>query len=151
MAMSRPSQRPNLEVRLGASGEVVGRLRLSNGKRSAFSYDEEWLQTGATGGKVQTSIADTENDATDLLAQVEVAATYKLAGVDRTKAESLFHKPFASAQLDLTIQDHFGKPVKPRERFLVPLPVIDEAVQRRQDGTIVNMVSAPEAGKLVAG
>src|SRR3546814_16642561 len=29
---------------LGSSGQVVGRLHLGSGKRSAFSYDERWLQ-----------------------------------------------------------------------------------------------------------
>lgn len=44
MAMPLPSRRPDLEVHLGASGQVVGRLHLGSGKRSAFSYDAGWLQ-----------------------------------------------------------------------------------------------------------
>lgn len=91
---------------------------------------------GVTGGKVETRIADAENDATYLLARVEVVATYKLHNLSRSKLENIFHRLFAAAQLDLTIEDRFGKPVKPREWFLVPLPVIDEAVQRIRDGSI---------------
>lgn len=41
---TRPSKRQDLEVHLGSSGQVVGRLHLGSGKRSAFSYDERWLQ-----------------------------------------------------------------------------------------------------------
>ncbi|MBO9355988.1 type II toxin-antitoxin system HipA family toxin [Bordetella petrii] len=37
-------KRQNLEVHLGSGGRVVGRLHLGSGKRSAFSYDERWLQ-----------------------------------------------------------------------------------------------------------
>ena len=33
--------------------------------------------------------------------------------------------------------DRFGNPVKPREWFLVPLPVIDEIVRRIQDHSIL--------------
>ncbi|MFA5664686.1 hypothetical protein [Castellaniella sp.] len=44
MATPRPTRRPNLEVHLGAGGLVVGRLHLGSGRRSAFSYDEGWLQ-----------------------------------------------------------------------------------------------------------
>jgi serine/threonine-protein kinase HipA len=39
-----PSRRQDLEVHLGTSGLVVGRLHLGTGKRSAFSYDEAWLE-----------------------------------------------------------------------------------------------------------
>src|SRR3546814_274709 len=73
---------------------------------------------GVTGGKVETRIANAEKDATYLLAAVEVVATYKLADINRTKLENLFHRIFAPAQLDLTIQDRFGHPVRPREWFL---------------------------------
>jgi hypothetical protein len=91
---------------------------------------------GVTGMKVETRIAAAKDDATYLLAGVNIVATYKLAHINRTKLENLFHKIFAPAQLDLTIEDRFGKPVKPREWFLVPLHVIDEAVERIRDGSI---------------
>ncbi|MGB3289655.1 MAG: HipA domain-containing protein [Burkholderiaceae bacterium] len=38
------SRRQDLEVHLGSSGQLVGRLYLGSGKRSAFSYDEGWLR-----------------------------------------------------------------------------------------------------------
>ncbi|WP_323016868.1 HipA domain-containing protein [Castellaniella sp.] len=40
----KPPRRRDLEVHLGASSQVVGRLHLGSGKRSAFSYDERWLR-----------------------------------------------------------------------------------------------------------
>lgn len=40
----KSSKRQDLEVHLGSSGQVVGRLHLGSGKRSAFSYDERWLR-----------------------------------------------------------------------------------------------------------
>jgi hypothetical protein len=104
---------------------------------------------GVTGGKVETRIANATNDATYLLADVEVVATYKLVKINRTKLENLFHRIFAPAQLDLTITDRFGKPVRPREWFLVPLPVIDEAVRHILDGTITHMSYDPGTARLV--
>jgi hypothetical protein len=104
---------------------------------------------GVTGGKVETRIANAAHDATYLLADVEVVARYKLAGINRTKLENLFHRIFAPAQLDLTIHDRFGHPVRPREWFLVPLHVIDEAVQRIKDGSITAVVYDPKTAKLV--
>ena len=94
---------------------------------------------GVTGGKVETRIAHAKHDATYLLADVEVVATYKLHNLNRTKLENIFHRLFGAAQIDLTIDDRFGNPVKPREWFLVPLHVIDEAVKRILDGTITEV------------
>jgi T5orf172 domain. len=104
---------------------------------------------GMTGGRVETRIAQAAHDATYLLAEVEVVATYKLAGIRRSKLEALFHRLFSPAQLDLTIEDRFGHPVKPREWFLVPLPVIDEAVRRILDGSMTDVVYDPRTARLV--
>ena len=104
---------------------------------------------GVTGGKVEARIASAEKDATYLLADVEVVATYKLHNLNRTKLENIFHRLFGAAQLDLTIEDRFGHPVKPREWFLVPLNVIDEAVQRIRDGSITEVVYDPKTARLL--
>ena len=104
---------------------------------------------GVTGGKVETRIAGAEKDATYLLADVEVVATYKLHNLNRTRLENIFHRLFGAAQIDLTIEDRFGHPVKPREWFLVPLHVIDEAVQRIRDGSITDVVYDLKSARLV--
>ena len=104
---------------------------------------------GVTGGKVETRIANASHDATYLLADVEVVATYKLADINRSKLEGLLHRIFAPALIDLTIPDRFGQPVRPREWFLVPLHAIDEAVRRIRDGSIARMVYDPKTARLV--
>ena len=104
---------------------------------------------GVTGGKVETRISGAEKDSTYLLAGVEVIATYKLHNINRVKMENLFHRIFGSAQIDISIDDRFGNPVKPREWFLVPLQVIDEAVQRIKDGTIADVVYDAKTAKFV--
>ena len=104
---------------------------------------------GVTGSKVETRIADAEHDATYLLAKVDVVATYKLAGINRSRMENLFHRLFAPARLTITINDRFGHPVQPQEWFLVPLFVVDEAVERIRDGTITNYVYDPKSARLV--
>lgn len=104
---------------------------------------------GVTGGKVETRLANAVNEATYMLAEVEVVATYKLVGINRTKLENLFHRIFAPAQIDITITDRFGKPVQPKEWFLVPLDVIDEAVGRIRSGQITEEVYDPKSARLV--
>jgi hypothetical protein len=104
---------------------------------------------GVTGGSVETRIAGADKSATYLLAAVEIVATYKLFNINRVQLEGVIHKVFAGAALDLMIQDRFGNPVKPREWFLVPLSVIDEAVERIRDGSITAHVYDRTQAKLV--
>lgn len=105
---------------------------------------------GVTGGTVETRIGHAALDATYLLAGVEIVATWKLAGINRTRLEALFHRIFAPAQLDLTIQDRFGHPVRPREWFLVPFHIIDEVVKRILDGSISDVIYDPGTASLVS-
>lgn len=95
---------------------------------------------GVTGGDVATRIAGAEKDPTYLLAGVEVVREYKLTDIHARRLEALFHRLFAAARLDLALPNRFGEAVRPREWFLVPLGVIDEAVDRIRDGSIVQYV-----------
>lgn len=104
---------------------------------------------GVTGSKVEARIAGAEKDPTYLLAGVEVVATYKLHNLNRTRLENIFHRLFGAAQLDLTIEDRFGHLVKPKEWFLVPLHVIDEAVQHIRDGSVTEVTYDPKTAQLV--
>ena len=131
-----------------ASGTIYV-LRSLSGHPFVAEHRELIHKIGVTGGKVETRIANAEKDATYLLADVEVVATYKLHNLNRTKLENIFHRLFGAAQLDLTIEDRFENPVKPREWFLVPLHVIDEAVQRIRDGAITEVVYDPKTARLV--
>ncbi len=98
---------------------------------------------GVTGGDLAARIAAAKTDATYLLAEVEIVATYELFNINRTKLENLLHAFFAPARLDLQIADRFGNLVRPREWFIVPVFVIDEAVSRIRDGSIAEYVYDP--------
>jgi hypothetical protein len=124
-------------------------LRSQSAHPFVAAHRELIHKIGVTGGKVETRIAGAAKDATYLLADVEIVATYKLHNLNRTRLESIFHRLFGAAQIDLSIEDRFGQPVKPREWFLVPLHVIDEAVQRILDGSITDMVYDPQTARLV--
>jgi hypothetical protein len=76
-------------------------------------------------------------------------ATYKLSNISRVKLENLIHLIFDPARLDIEIKDRFGNPITPREWFLVPVFVIDEAVERIKDGTITGYRYDPKKAALV--
>ena len=103
---------------------------------------------GVTGGDVKSRVANARKDPTYLLDDVEIVATFKLSNVNRNALEALLHKFFGSARLDLQLKDRFGSQVEPREWFLVPLPVIDEAIQKIKEGTICDFRYDPETACL---
>lgn len=96
------------------------------------------LKIGVTGSSVKTRISNAKNDATYLLGDVEVIDEYTLYNVSRKKLENLIHRIFADAQLQITIQDRFGKPFTPREWFLTTPDAVAEAVELIKSGEIVN-------------
>lgn len=103
---------------------------------------------GVTNIPVDRRIAGARLQPTFLMADVEVVATYELYNINRTKLENLIHRIFAAARLDIEIKDRFGNPVVPREWFLVPLHVVDEAVEKIKDGTISSYVYDPQTARL---
>ena len=103
---------------------------------------------GVTGGDVARRIANARLDPTFLMADVEIVATYELYNISRTRLENLIHRIFGTARLDIEIKDRFGQPIIPREWFLVPLFVIDEAIERIRDGTITGYAYDPNTASL---
>lgn len=104
---------------------------------------------GVTGGDVKQRIANAEFESTYLLAGVDVVSTYQLFNINRTKLENVIHRVFAPARMDIVIKDRFGNPVTPREWFLVPIFVVDEAVERIKDGTIHQYIYNPKTAQLM--
>ena len=124
-------------------------LRSKSDHPVVAEHREVMHKIGVTSGAVESRISGAEKSSTYLLAGVDVVATYKVYGVNCQKLETLIHKVFAAAQINLSIPDRFGHMVKPREWFLVPINVIDEAVQRIRDRSIVEYRYDPGTGQLV--
>ena len=121
--------------------------------KSSHPYVDEHRELihkiGVTGQPVASRIANARNDATFLLADVEVVAEYRLYNINRTKLEGLIHRALGPARLDLSAGDRFGKTVQPREWFLVPLAAINELVARISDGTVTDYRYEPTQAQFV--
>ena len=103
---------------------------------------------GVTNLDVEQRIAGARLQPTFLMADVEIVATYRLFNISRTRLENLIHRVFEPARLDIQVPDRFGRPVVPREWFLVPLFVVDEAVEKIKDGTITEYLYDPGSASL---
>lgn len=130
-----------------ASG-IVYVLRSKSDHPVVAAHRDVLHKIGVTGGDVARRIANARLDPTFLMADVEIVATYELYNVNRARLENLIHRVFGKACLDIEIKDRFGQPVIPREWFLVPLFVIDEAVEKIRDGTITGYIYDPKTASL---
>ncbi len=130
-----------------ASGTIYV-LRSKSDHPLVVANREVLHKIGVTGGDVSRRIGAAKLDPTFLMADVEIVATYNLFNVNRARLENLIHRIFDPARLDIEVKDRFGKPVIPREWFLVPLFAIDEAVAKIKDGTITDFVYDPATARL---
>jgi len=104
---------------------------------------------GVTGGDVKSRVANAKKDPTYLFADVEIVATFKLSNINRKRLEVLLHKFFGSARLDLELKDRFGAGVEPREWFLVPFSVIEEAINRLKEGSLAKYRYDRDAARIL--
>ena len=130
-----------------ASG-IVYVLRSQSDHPTVAAHRDVLHKIGVTSGDVERRIANARVDPTFLMSAVEVVATYELYNVNRARLEHVIHRVFGAARLDIEIRDRFDQPVVPREWFLVPLFVIDEAMRRIKDGTITGYVYDPNTASL---
>lgn len=111
-------------------------LRSKSDNPTVAKHRDVLHKIGVTNGKVEQRIAGARLQTTYLMADVEIIATYELFNVNAHKLENLLHRFFGDVALDIEIPDRFGKAVRPREWFLVPLPVIDQVVELVKERTI---------------
>lgn len=87
---------------------------------------------------IEKRIENAENEATYLMAPVKIEAAYQCFNMNTQKFESLLHNFFGDTCLDIEIADRYGKLCKPREWFIAPIEVVDDAVQLIINGEIVH-------------
>jgi hypothetical protein len=103
---------------------------------------------GVTNKSIESRLSNAEDDPTFLLAKADLVASFELYNVNRNKLETLLHKIFASARLEIEIPDRFGKPYRPKEWFCVTLEAIQDAVEKIKDGTIIDYQFNIKTGSL---
>ncbi len=149
--ITEPSAGPLFEDRTDDGDQASGTIYVLRSKSDhplVVANREILHKIGVTGGSVERRIANARLDPTFLMADVEIVATYELYNINRAKLETLIHKVFGAARLDVEIKDRFGQPIVPKEWFLAPLFAVDEAVGRIRNGTITGYVYDPKTAKL---
>ncbi len=89
---------------------------------------ENLYKIGYSKTTVEQRIQNAEKQSTYLMAPVEIITTWKCFNMNPQKFENFIHNFFSSVCLDIEVRDNENKINKPREWFIVPLPVVEQAV-----------------------
>lgn len=103
---------------------------------------------GFASNSVDDRIKNAKNEATYLFADVKKIATYKVYNRNADKLESLLHRFFAKACLDIDLINEKGQRLNPREWFLVPFEVIEEVIQLTLNENIIHYKYNVESRKI---
>lgn len=110
------------------SGMIYVLRSLSND--SEIAAMPNLYKIGFTTTPLDSRIANAKNEPTYLCADVEVVATWRVYNVKSSVFEAIIHKLFSDVQLQVIVD---GK--RPQEWFVVPLPIIEQAVMYLVKGT----------------
>jgi hypothetical protein len=78
------------------------------------------------------------NEATYLFADVEIITTYRCYNLNTHHFENLIHRFFGECCLNIDVYDKTGNRYMPREWFIAPLDIIEQAVRFIVSGEIIN-------------
>ncbi|MEA3554650.1 MAG: GIY-YIG nuclease family protein, partial [Campylobacterota bacterium] len=85
-----------------------------------------------------TRIKNAKNDPTYLMADVKIVEVFEVYNVNPHKLEQLIHRFFSNSCLDIDIIDNKDNIYNPREWFIVPLNIIEKAIELIINGKIIN-------------
>lgn len=105
---------------------------------------KDLYKIGFSSTSVDERIKNAKNEATYLFADVKKIAVYKCYNRNADKLESLLHRFFARACLDIDLFDGEGKRLNPREWFVVPFGIIEEVINQILNGSILNYEYDPK-------
>jgi len=110
---------------------------------------ENLHKVGFSTDSVEKRISNAENEPTYLMAAVDIVAEYEAYNLKAQKFEKQLHHFLEDVCLDLEVADNKGRMHKPREWFIAPLNVIDQAIRLIIDNQIQNYQYNPELKKVV--
>ncbi|MBQ9503175.1 MAG: GIY-YIG nuclease family protein [Lentisphaeria bacterium] len=99
---------------------------------------------------VEERIANAEQEPTYLMAPVEIVDTFRCFNLNPEKMESLLHNFFGKTCLNIDIFDNKGIRHSPREWFIVPYPIVRQAILFVLDGEIQNFRYDADKQEIVA-
>jgi hypothetical protein len=110
----------------------------SKSSNKTISEIRDLYKIGFSKTDVRDRIKNAKKEPTYLMADVLIVGAYKCHNLNPHKFELLIHRFFGEVCLNVDIHDDKGRQIKPREWFVVPLPIINKVIELIRNGEIVN-------------
>lgn len=125
---------------ISAEDEVSGYIYIlkSLSTDTDISATNDLFKIGYSDISVSSRIKNAENEPTYLMAPVKEVAAWKCFNMNTQKFEQLIHNFFGNTCLNVTVRDNEGIPHNPKEWFIVPLDIIEHAVQLIISGEVIH-------------
>ncbi len=98
---------------------------------------------------VEERIKNAESDPTYLMASVSIVTVFQCYNMNPQKLEQLLHNFFGNSCLNIDVFDKKGNRHTPREWFIAPLPVIEDAINFIVSGEIIDYRYDPVRQEIV--
>ena len=118
------------------TGYIYVLRSLSN--RPEISEIENLYKIGFSTIPVEQRIKNAEKEPTYLMAPVHIVEAYQCYNMNPQKLEQLLHTFFGSSCLNLDVYGANGQRHTPREWFIAPLDIVEQAIHFVLNGDIVN-------------
>jgi hypothetical protein len=120
--------------------EEVGYIYVlqSKSKDERITSIQNLFKIGYSKTEVEERIKNAEKEPTYLMAPVSIQGAWKCFNMNPQKLEQLLHNFFGNSCLELDVFDEKGKRHTPREWFIAPIEVIEQAIELIINGKIVN-------------
>ena len=129
------------------SGHIYVLRSLSNDPQ--ISGMKDLYKIGFSRSTVEQRVANAVNSPTYLMAPVAIVADYRTYNLRPSALEHLLHRVFAGVRLDITQVDRKDRNYDPSEWFVVPLGVVNQAINMIMSGEIVDYVYDAHVQNLV--
>ncbi|MFR9660764.1 MAG: GIY-YIG nuclease family protein [Rikenellaceae bacterium] len=126
----------NIESEDIATGYIY--VLRSKSDNPAISQYKDLYKIGFTTTSVEERVANASAETTYLLADVDIIATWKTYNLNTSYFETMLHRLFDQVQLQVKIHHTSGAVIVPHEWFIVPLPIIRNAIDYIIKGVAVS-------------
>jgi hypothetical protein len=138
-------------IEINETDEANGSIYILKSKspNTEILKKEHLFKIGYSKGDVTNRIKNAKIEPTYLLADVELVSVFRCFNMSTNKFESAIHSFFNEVRLNIEIADFNGNKHRPREWFIAPLEIIEEAINLLVKNDINNFFYNHEAKCIV--
>ena len=120
----------------------------SNSTQDEIKSIKNLYKIGYSTTSVERRIKNSEKSPTYLMSEVFIIQTFKCYNLNIKSLEYHIHRLFEKSCLDIEVRDAQGKIYRPREWFIIPLNIVEQAIKLFIEGSIKQYVYDSKSQKI---